>query len=138
METIFTISYPFTRAKRHIFCNPASLGWWQRLRLRLENQGWHCWLWTCYHSSIGQFGGSKTNHKWSISILGWNVATFRRNEYHDRTDEERADEYLKKWSACEKELRGLRLLYLGDHTGADVKALIKESLGVDLDEGRIM
>lgn len=70
-------------------------------------------------------------------MFRWHILTIHRNQYHDRSESERADEYLRKWSECEKELRGLRLIMLGDETGADVKKLIKESLGVDLDEGTI-
>lgn len=88
-----------------------------------------------YCSGIGEFGGSRTNRKHTIAILGWCVLTVHRNEYHDRSDKERADEYLRKWSECETELRGLRMLLMGDSMSQEVKKLIRDSFGVDFDEG---
>lgn len=58
-------------------------------------------------------------------------------EWHDQTDKERADEYLSKWSECEKELQMFRLARLGEDAAPEVKRVIRESLGVDLDEGTI-
>jgi hypothetical protein len=98
---------------------------------------WFGWLYSWGGGSIGEFGGSRTNTIRHLQIFRWHVLTINRNEYHDRSDKERADEYLCKWSECEKELRGLRLLLMGDSTNAEVKKLIRDSLGVDLDEGTI-
>lgn len=99
---------------------------------------WFGWLYSLSRSSIGEFGGSRTNTTRHLEIFRWHVLTIHRNEYHDQSDKERADEYLKKWSECEKELRGLRLIMLGDSTSAEVKKVIRDSFGVDLDEGRIL
>lgn len=70
-----------------------------------------------------------------LSILRWHILTIHRNEYHDRSDKERADEYLNKWSECEKQLQMFRLASLGEGVEAEVKKVIRDSLGVDLDEG---
>ena len=90
------------------------------------------------HARVSEFGGKRINHTHHLFLFGWCVASLYRNEYHDRSQEERANEYLEKWSDCEKELRGLRLLLLGNECNADVKKLIRDSLGVDLDEGRVI
>ena len=111
METIFTVKLPLKRIQTRNLC---------------------CWG----GGSIQEFGGSRVNTTRHLHILGWHIFTISRNQYHDRSDKERADEYLRKWAECEKELRGLRLLLLGDETNAEVKKVIKEALGVDLDEGR--
>lgn len=85
--------------------------------------------------SRSEFGGSRTNTIRHLSIFCRHILTIHRNEYHDRSDEERANEYLKKWSECEKELRGLRLLVYGDTLNAEVKKVIKDAFNVNLDEG---
>ena len=72
-----------------------------------------------------------------LQLFRWHVLTIHRNEYHDKSDKERADEYLRKWSACERELRGLRLIVLGDELNTEVKKVIRDSFGVDLDEGTV-
>ncbi len=91
-----------------------------------------------YRSGIGEFGGSRTNWKHSIEVCGWCVLTIHRNEYHDRSDAERAEEYLNKWAVCEKELRGLRLLQMGDaYPDPELRKLLRESFGVNLDEGTV-
>lgn len=84
-----------------------------------------------------EFCGTRVNIVRHLLIFRWHVLTIERNQYHDQSDKERADEYLRKWSECEKELRGLRLIVLGDSTGAEIKKIIRDSLGVDLDEGTI-
>jgi hypothetical protein len=124
METIITIAHPFKRIS--IKAGSGSFRW-----------RWLWWLFTWGGGSIQEFGGSRVNTTRHLTLFGWHVLTARRNQYHDRSDAERADEYLRKWSECDKELRGLRLIMLGDETGADVKKVIKESLGIDLDEGTI-
>jgi hypothetical protein len=126
METIIKIEHPFKKVSRHKWSAGLPFRW------RFS------WLFQWGGGSIGEFGGSRINTTRHLTILGRLVLTVHRNQYHDRSDRERADEYLKKWSECEKELRGLRLLVLGDSTGAEIKKVIKESLGVDLDEGRIL
>ena len=130
METIIKMQLPLKRIpapKRDKFY--AMLPWKCR---------WFGWLYSWGGGSVGEFSGSgKTNTTRHLQIFRWHVLTIHWNEYHDRSDAERAAEYLKKWSECEKELRGLRLIMLGDETGADVKRLIRESLGVNLDEGTI-
>lgn len=98
---------------------------------------WFGWLFSWGGSSIGEFGGSRVNTVRHLQLFRWHILSIHRNQYHDRSDKERADEYLQKWSECEKELRGLRLIMLGDSTAADIKKLIRDSLGVDLDEGTI-
>lgn len=126
METIITIKFPLkcVNAPKH-----ALMPWRAR---------WLGWLWSWGGGSVQEFGGSRVNTTRHLCILRRHVLTIRRNEYHDRSDEERAKEYLHKWSECEKELRGLRLLLMGDSTNAEVKKVIRDSLGVDLDEGRIL
>lgn len=86
----------------------------------------------------GYFGcSSAANTTWTLFIFGWALCQFERHEYHDRSDKERADEYLSKWSSCEKQLQMYRLARLGEDCADDVKKVIRESLGVDLDEGTI-
>jgi len=89
---------------------------------------------------LGYFGPSgATNHTWTLFVFGWALCRWERHEWHDRTDKERADEYLDKWSACEKELRGLRLLQMGDENpDPQLRKLLRDGLGIDLDEGRIL
>lgn len=129
METIIKIELPLKRI-------PAPDPKWRKMYPFAAR--WFWWLYSWGGGSIGEFSGSgKTNTTRHLQIFRWHVLTIHRNEYHDRSDAERAAEYLRKWSECEKELRGLRLIMLGDETGSDVKKVIKESLGVDLDEGTI-
>lgn len=126
METIIKIEYPFKKVPR---CK-----WQQGLPWRWKLS----WLFQWGGGSVAEFGsGTRINTVRHLSLFGRHVLTINRNQFHDRSDKERADEYLKKWSECEKELRGLRLLVLGDSTGAEVKKVIRDSLGVDLDEGTI-
>lgn len=127
METIIKIELPLKRI-------PAPEKKWRKMYPFMAR--WFWWLYSWGGGSISLVPGkeNKTRH---LQIFRWHILTIHRNQYHDRSDAERADEYLRKWSECEKELRGLRLIMLGDETGADVKKLIKESLGVDLDEGTI-
>ena len=89
---------------------------------------------------LGYFGPSgATNHTRTLFVFGWALCQWERHEWHDRTDKERADEYLEKWSACEKELRGLRLLQMGDENpDPQLRKLLRDGLGIDLDEGRIL
>lgn len=126
METIIKIEHPFRKVPR--------IKWQEGLPRRWK----FSWLLQWGGGSIQEFGGSRINTTRHLSILGRHVLTIHRNKYHDQSDKERADEYLSKWSECEKELRGLRLLLLGDSANAEVKKVIRESLGVDLDEGRIL
>lgn len=102
--------------------------WWWALR--------RFWWFSKY--SIGYFGpSSATNTTRTLFIFGWAVCVWKREEWVDRTDKERADDYLKRWSACEKELQGFRLAALGADCAPEVKKVIRESFGVDLDEGTI-
>lgn len=125
MQTIITIQFPLKRmsALKHDW-----LPWQAR---------WFGWLWSWSGGSVCEFGGSRVNTVRHLELFRWRVLTIRRNEYHDKSHEERAKEYLHKWGECEKELRGLRLLLMGDSTNAEVKKVIRDSMGVDLDEGTI-
>lgn len=125
IETVIKIEHPFRKVPRHRW--QKGLPW----RWKLS------WLFQWGGGSIGEFGGSRVNTTRHLSIFCRHVLTIHRNQYHDQSDKERADEYLKKWSECEKELRGLRLIMLGDSTASEVKRVIRDSLGVDLDEGTI-
>lgn len=89
---------------------------------------------------MGYFGcSSATNHAWTLFVFGWALCEFKKHEWHDASDAERAEEYLRKWSECEKELRGLRLIHLGDEVqDPELRKLLRNGLGVDLDEGRIL
>ncbi len=124
-ETIVTIKLPLRRIPK----------------LRIDGMRfpfatrWFGWLFSWGGGSITEFGGSRINTTRHLQLFRWHILTIHWNEYHDRSDKERAEEYLRKWSECEKELRGLRLIVLGDSTGAEVKKVIRDSLGVDLDEG---
>lgn len=129
METIIKMELPLKRIPA-----PKRDQYYPMLPWRCR---WLGWLYSWGGGSIGEFGGSRTNTIRHLQLFRWHVLTIHRNEYHDRSDKERADEYLRKWSECEKELRGLRLLLMGDSTNAEVKKLIRDSLGVDLDEGTI-
>lgn len=97
------------------------------------------WCWFRWNGgSIGYFGCSNaTNTIRHLIVFGWHICEWRKLEYADPSDKERADEYLEKWSECEKELQMYRVASLGEHAAPEVKKLIKESLGVDLDEGTI-
>ena len=128
METIIKIELPL---KRSTPC-PA---WFNRTLWEKARDFFYGWG----GGSIQEFGGSRVNTTRHLSILGWHILTVYRNEYHDKSDSERADEYLRKWSACEKELQGLRLLQMGDaYPDPELRKLLRNSLGVDLDEGRIL
>jgi hypothetical protein len=128
VETIITFQFPLKKVpgpKRDKF-----------YRLYPRSYRWFGWLFSWGGGSCGDCDG-KTNTTRHLVIFRRHVLTIRRNEYHDRSDAERADEYLRNWSECEKELRGLRLLQMGDETCAEVKKVIRESLGINLDEGTI-
>ena len=129
METIIKIRFPLKRIPA-----PKRDKYYVMFPWRTR---WFGWLYSWGGGSISEFGGRRINTTHHLQIFRWHVLTIHRNEYHDRSDKERADEYLQKWSECEKELRGLRLIMLGDETGAEVKKVIRESLGINLDEGTI-
>lgn len=120
METIIKIELPLTRLGPLIY-----------------SPRWYSWIVMWTRGSISEFGGSRVNTRFRFFVFRWHVLTIHRNQYHDRTDAERADEYLREWSKCEKELRMFRLAALGEGVADDVKQVIKESLGVDLDEGTV-
>lgn len=123
METIVTIELPLRRVK-----NPPGPLFARVLRF--------FYMWG--GGSIQEFGGSRVNKTRHLSLFGWHVLTLRRNQYHDRSDRERAAEYLAKWSEAEKELRGLRLLQMGDEIlDPELRKLLRDGLGVDLDEGTL-
>ena len=129
METIITIELPLKRVKK----SPLSPFFHQSAFARIRGYfyGWG-------GGSTQQFGGSRVNTVRHLSVLGWHILTVRRNEYHDRSDKERADEYLAKWSEAEKELRGLRLLQMGDEVlDPELRKLLRDGLGIDLDEGTL-
>lgn len=86
---------------------------------------------------IGYFGcSSATNYHYTLIVFGWPIAKWERLEYHNRSDRELADHYLAEWSKCEKELRGLRLLQMGDEVqDPELRKLLRDSLGINLDEG---
>ena len=87
--------------------------------------------------TLGYFGcSSAKNTTWTLFLFAWAVCEWKRHEWHDRSDRERADEYLAKWSECEKELRGLRLLQMGDEIqDPELRKLLKRGFGINLDEG---
>ena len=129
METIVTIELPLKMVKK----SPLSPFFRQSIFARIRGffYGWG-------GGSIQQFGGSRVNTDRHLSIFGWHILTLRRNEYHDLSDKERADEYLAKWSEAEKELRGLRLLQMGDEVlDPELRKLLRDGLGIDLDEGTL-
>lgn len=128
METIIKFELPLKRLA-------VPDGKWRKLYPRRVR--WFGWLFLLNTSGMGEFGGSRTNRRYHLSIFRWHIVTVHRNEYHDASDNERAQEYLNKWSECEKELKMFRLAALGKGVDEDVKRVIKESLGVDLDEGTI-
>lgn len=120
METRIIIEFPLKRVAYR-----PSVGWWPRF---------YSWG----GGSVQEFGGKRINITRHLLLFRWHVLTMHRNEYHDRSDAERADEYLRKWSECEKELRSFRLALLGRDASVEVKRVIKESFGIDLDAGRDM
>ena len=127
METIITINLPLKRVEKSPLSTLFKRSTFARVRSRFYGWG---------GGSVQEFGGSRVNTIRHLSILGWHVLTLRRNEYHDRSDAERAAEYLAKWSEAEKELRDLRLLQMGDEvTDPELRKLLRDGLGVDLDEG---
>jgi len=129
METIIKIELPLKRIpppKRDQFYR--FLPWRSR---------WLGWLFRWGGGSITEFGGRRINTVRHLQVFRWHVLTVHRNEYHDRSDKERADHYLREWAKCEKELRGLRLLLMGDSTNAEVKKVIRDAFRIDLDEGTI-
>jgi hypothetical protein len=107
---------------------------------QLKQPWWWCLrrIWWLSKFSLGYFGPSNaTNTTRTLYVCGWAICEWKREEWLDRTDKERADEYLRKWSACEKELQGFRLVALGADCAPEVKKVIRESWGVDLDEGTV-
>ena len=86
---------------------------------------------------LSYFGCSNaTNETWTLFVFGWALCQWKRHEWHDESDKERADRYLSEWSKCEEELRGLRLLQMGDaYPDPEMRKLLRDSLGVNLDEG---
>lgn len=132
METIIKIELPMKRIeppKKGQFGYDFS-PWWRRLLNAI-----YCH----YRCSIQEFGGRRVNTTHTFILFRWPLVRVNRNEYHDQSDAERAEEYLRKWSECEKELRGLRLLQMGDaYPDPELRKLLKDGLGVDLDEGQIL
>ncbi len=128
METIITIHLPLKR----IPAPSAQLRRMLPFRFR-----WFGWLFEWSGGARQEFGGSRINEVRHLQLFRWHLLTVRRNQFHDRTDEERADEYLAKWSEAEKQLRMFRLKLLGEGMADEVKTVIEESLGIDLDEGTI-
>lgn len=92
---------------------------------------WFGWLFTWGGGSIQEFGGSRINTRRHLTLFRWHILTINRNEYHDRSDEERAEEYLREWSKCEKELRMFKIAALGEGMDQEVKKVIRDSFGVD-------
>ena len=127
METIITIELPFKR----IPAPDAKCRSFMPARVR-----WFGWLIQWSKCTVQEFGGRRVNTTRHLSIFRWHLLTMKRNEWHDRSDEERASEYLAEWSACEKALRGLRLLQMGDEvTDPELRKLLRDGLGINLDEG---
>jgi hypothetical protein len=126
METIIKIELPLKKLPSMEKSSRRFYPWRYR---------WFSWLFTWSRATVQEFGGSRRNRSYHLSLFRRHVLTIHRNEYHDRTDAERAAEYLEKWSRDEAELRMYRLKYLGDHCAQEVKDVIRESLGLDLDEG---
>jgi hypothetical protein len=127
METIIKIQLPLKRIPAPDIPK----------RLLPRRERWFGWLIGWGGGSRCEFGGTRINSKTHITVFRWHVLTIHRNQYHDRSDKERADEYLKKWSACEKELRMWRAVSMGEEMSEEVKKLIRESFGVDFDEGTV-
>jgi hypothetical protein len=126
METIVTLQLPLKRIP------PA-----QCRRLLPFRFRWFGWLFEWSGGSVQEFGGSRVNTVRHLQLFRWHLLTIRRNQYHDQSDEERADEFLAKWSTAEKQLRMFRLKALGEDCADDIRQLIDESLGIDLEEGTI-
>lgn len=97
---------------------------------------WTRWI-KLTQGSIGYFGcSSATNTTYTLFVLGWPVLRWKRLEYEDTTDAQCAERYLAEWSKCEKELRGLRLLQMGDEVpDPELRKLLRDGLGINLDEG---
>lgn len=126
-ETVIKVELPFRRVAKH------KLAIRRPLVPRITGMffGWG-------GGSIQEFGGSRINTTRHLSIFGWRVLTINRNQYHDESDKERAERYLSEWSKCEKELRGLRLLQMGDaYPDPELRKLLRDGLGIDLDEGTV-
>lgn len=129
METIIKIQLPLKRLPRP---DPK---WEHLLRRRVR---WFGWLFTWTRGSIQEFGGSRVNTTYGLALFRWHLLTINRNQWHDESDKERAERYLSEWSKCEKELRGLRLLQMGDEVqDPELRKLLRDGFGVDLDEGTI-
>lgn len=117
-----------TRAKPH---------WHFSAKLPLVRNPYIRRPWLVTKCSFSIFG--PINSTWTLFIFGWSVCSWERLEWHNKSDKERAERYLNEWSKCEKELRGLRLLQLGDEVpDPETRKLLRESLGIDLDEGRLL
>jgi hypothetical protein len=127
VETIITIKLPMERIPA-----PKRDQFYAMLPRRCR---WFGWLFGWGGGSIQEFGGERINTVRHLELFRCHILTIHRNQYHNQSDKERADRYIKKWSACEKELRGLRLLLMGDSVNAEVKKVIRDSFGIDLDEG---
>lgn len=125
METIIKSHIPFKRIKPQ---SSKFLPLYRRILYPVIRWG---------GGSVEEFGGSRINRTRHIIIFGFHVLTIHRNEYHDRSEKERADEYLAKWSQCERELEMFRAKYVGEDMAPEIKQLIRESMGVDFDEGTV-
>lgn len=127
METILTLKLPLKRLQK------------PKLERKFlpHRERWFGWLFQWSGGSVQEFGGSRVNKRRHFTLFRWHLFTVDWNEYHNRSDSERADEYLREWSKREKELRMFRLAALGADCADEVKQVIKDSLGVDLDEGTI-
>lgn len=88
--------------------------------------------------SIAEFGGSRVNKVRHYAIFRRCILTIHRNEYYDKSDAERADEYLTRWSEADTELRMFRAKVLGEDMAPEVKKVIREAFGVDFDEGTFL
>jgi hypothetical protein len=126
METIIKIEHPF----QHVPFN-------KKADEIIRTPRWKKFVRSVYQlnkASIGEFGGSRTNHTYTLILFRHVVLRVHRNEYHDRSDAERAAEYLDNWSRCEKELERFRMAMLGDKLAPGVKGVIRDSFGVDFDK----
>lgn len=88
--------------------------------------------------SIQEMSGSRVNKVRHYAIFRWGILTIHCNEYHDRSDAERADEYLKRWGEADAELKMFRAKVLGEDMAPEIKKVIREALRVDFDEGTVL
>ena len=103
------------------------------LKPRVKWRRW--WPLALGGGSVQEMCGKRVNRQTHVRLFGWHVLTVNRNEWHDRSDKERADEYLAKWASEEKERIKCQMMLYGERIDPETRRLVKQTMGVDFDTG---